>query len=33
MHLEAALGEERLCLVYLDGHDFTARMIDKLMRA
>lgn len=33
VHLEVALGEERLCLAYLDGHDFTARMIDKLLRA
>ncbi|TNE85130.1 MAG: NAD(+)/NADH kinase [Deltaproteobacteria bacterium] len=33
VHLEAALGEERLCLAYMEGHDFTARMIDKLMRA
>lgn len=33
VHLEAALGDDRLSLVYLEGHDFTARMIDKLMRA
>lgn len=33
VHLEAALGDSRLCLAYLDGHDFTARMIDKLIRA
>jgi NAD+ kinase len=33
VQLEAALGDDRLCLVYMEGHDFTARMIDKLMRA
>lgn len=34
VHLEVALAaEDRLCMAYLAGHDFTARMIEKLMRA
>lgn len=34
VHLEVALANEnRLKMAHLDGHDFTARMIEKLIRA